>query len=65
MQMLNLGTSEGMLLDGDVIPEPINIAFHKNNPEYADGIWKSVSVIIPDVSKIQIAQPGPIRRFFR
>ena len=57
---------EYMLLDGDPIPEPRNIAFHQNNPEYADGRWESVAVILPtDVSKIQVEQPGPIQRLFR
>ena len=57
---------EGMLLDGDPIPEPKDIAFHQNNPEYANGQWESVAVILPtDVSKIQVGQPGPIQRLFR
>ena len=57
---------EGILLDGDPIPEPKDIAFHQNNPEYAGGHWKSVAVIIPtDVSKIQSNHPGPIQRFFQ
>ena len=57
---------EYMLLDGDPIPEPKNIAFHQNNPEYAGGQWESVAVILPtDVSKIQVDQPGPIQRLFR
>ena len=55
-----------MLLDGESIPKPKNIAFHENNPEYADGHWESVAVILPtDVSKIQVNQPGPIQRLFR
>lgn len=56
---------ECLLLDGDPIPEPKNIADHQNNPDYANGQWESVAVIIPDISNIQVAQPGPIRRFFR
>ena len=56
---------EGMLRDGDPIPEPKDIAFYENNPEYADGQWESVTVIVPDISDIQVAQPGPIQRFFR
>jgi len=55
-----------LLLDGDPIPEPKDIVFHQNNPEYTDGHWESVAVILPtDVSKIQAHQPGPIQRFFR
>ena len=57
---------EYMLLDGDPIPEPKDIAFHQNNPEYADGQWESVAVILPtEVSKIQVDQSGPIQRLFR
>ena len=57
---------EYSLLDGDPIPKPKDITFHQDNPEYADGRWESVAVIIPtDVSKIPIVQPGLIRRFFR
>lgn len=56
---------EGMLLYNESIPQPRDIAFHQHNPDYADGQWKSVTVVIRDVSKIQAIQPGPIRRFFR
>ena len=35
---------EGMLLDGDPIPEPKDIAYHQNNPEYTDGQWETVPV---------------------
>lgn len=57
---------ECLLLDGDPIPEPKDIAFHQNNPEYADGQWESVAVIIPtDASKIRMPEPNPIYRFFR
>lgn len=57
---------ECLLFDGDPIPEPKDITFHQNNSDYADGHWKSVTVIIPtDVSKIQSNHPGPIQRFFQ
>ena len=57
---------ECLLLDGDPIPAPKDIAFHETNPEYADGLWESVAVILPtDVSKIQVDQPRPIQRLFR
>ena len=57
---------ECLLLDGDPISEPKSIAYHQDNPDYADGQWEAVAVIIPtDVSKIQVNQPGPIQRFFR
>lgn len=35
---------EGLLLDSEPIPAPKNIAFHKNNPDYADGVWETVAV---------------------
>lgn len=35
---------EGLLLDSEPIPTPRNIAFHKNNPDYADGVWETVAV---------------------
>lgn len=41
---------EGMLLDGDTIPEPKNIAFHETNPEYADGVWKTITIKFPKES---------------
>lgn len=54
---------EGLLLDQEPIPNPKNIAFHTNNPDYTGGIWETV--VIRDVSEIQAVEPGPIRRFFR
>ena len=58
--------TECLLLDGDPIPEPKDIEFHRENSDYADGHWESVAVIIPtNASKIQGNQPGPIQRFFR
>ena len=56
---------EGMLLYGEPIPQPRDIAFHQDNPEYVGGQWGSVTVIVRDVSEIQAVQSGPIRRFFR
>ena len=56
---------EGMLLDGEPIPEAKDIAFHQDNPDYANGIWKSVPVILPDILQIRGYSPGPIRKFFR
>ena len=57
---------EGLLLYGDPIPEPKTIAYHQDNPDYADGQWEAVPVIIPtDASKIRMPQPNPIHRFFR
>ena len=56
---------EGMLLDGEPVPEAKSIAYHQDSPDYADGTWKSVAITLPDVSEIQVCRPGPIQRFFR
>ena len=40
----------GMLIDGDVIPEPKDIAYHQNNPHYADfQRWDWVTVTLPEL----------------
>ena len=56
---------EAMLLDGEPIPEANSIAYHQDNPDYADGTWKSVSINLSDISEIQVRQPGLIQKFFR
>ena len=56
---------ECLLLDGDPIPELQDITYHQSNPDYADGQWESVAVIVPDISNIQIAKPSPMQRFFQ
>ena len=56
---------EGILLDNEPIPEAKSIAYHQANPNYADGIWKSVAITPPDVSEIQARQPGRIQRFLQ
>ena len=35
---------EGMLLDGEPIPQPQSIEEHQRNPDYWDGIWALVTV---------------------
>ena len=40
---------EGLLMDGEPIPTPQTIEYHRGNPDYADGIWALVEV---DVSKL-------------
>ena len=35
--------------DGDPIPEPKDIAFHENNSEYADGLWKTITIKFPEL----------------
>ena len=42
----------GMLIDGEPIPPPKDIAYHQNNPEYpeyAGGQWEEVEVIFPEL----------------
>ncbi len=42
---------EGMLLDGDIIPEVTPIEKHKDNPEYKNVMWGIVEV---DLSKLSV-----------
>ena len=35
---------EGLLLDGEPIPEPGTVEDHAGNPEYAGGVWSVVEV---------------------
>jgi predicted RNase H-like HicB family nuclease len=49
------GHLEGLLMDVQPIPPPKSIEFHRNNPDYRDGIWALVTV---DLSKLS----GKIRR---
>jgi len=35
---------EGMLLDGETIPEALSIEDHEGNPDYSGGTWAMVSV---------------------
>ena len=56
---------EGMLLDGESVPEAKEIAFHQDNPDYADGVWKSITIVLPDISEIRVSRPGRIQKFFQ
>ncbi len=40
---------EGMLLDGEQIPSPVNIEIHKKKIEYKNGIWALIKI---DISKL-------------
>ena len=40
---------EGMLLDGESVPQAREIELHKSNPEWAEGIWALVQI---DLSKL-------------
>ena len=35
---------EGLLLDSEPILNPKDITFHTNNPDYAGGLWETVSI---------------------
>ena len=41
---------EGLLLDGDSIPEAKNIHVHQENSDYADGEWKSVAINLKNLT---------------
>ena len=56
---------EAMLLDGEPIPEAKGMAYHQDNPDYADGTWKSVAITLPNISEIQARHSGRIQRFFQ
>ncbi|MBM3145624.1 MAG: type II toxin-antitoxin system HicB family antitoxin [Chloroflexi bacterium] len=40
---------EGMMMEGDPIPTPRPVEYHRNNPDYTDGVWAVVAV---DISKL-------------
>lgn len=41
---------EGLMLDGDTVPMPTSLESHKDNPEFADGVWALVSVDLAKLS---------------
>ncbi len=52
---------EDMLLEGEPIPIPSKINLHKNNPDYADGVWAIVAVDLSRISgeshRVNITMP--------
>ena len=42
--------TEGMLLDGEVIPKLLSIEKNQANPEYIDGIWGIIDIDISQLS---------------
>jgi predicted RNase H-like HicB family nuclease len=40
---------EGLLVDGEMVPSPTSIETHRDDPEFADGVWALVTV---DISKL-------------
>lgn len=55
---------ESILLDGEPIPVPHTVEHHKENPDYADGIWALVSLDITKISgkaqRVNVAIPERI-----
>ena len=41
---------EGLLEDGDGIPEQLGFERHRDNPDFADGIWAVIAVQDPRLS---------------
>ena len=40
---------EGLLIDGEPVPSPTSIETHRDDPDYANGVWALVTV---DISKL-------------
>ncbi len=40
---------EGLLIDGEPVPSPTSIETHRDDPNYADGVWALVTI---DLSKL-------------
>ena len=56
----------GMLIDGDPIPEPKDIASHQNNPHYADfQRWEWVTVTLPELRHYPILITRKRRKHYR
>ena len=56
----------GMLVDGDPIPEPQDIAYHQNNPHYADfQRWEWVTVTLPELRHYPILITRKRRRHYQ
>lgn len=41
---------EGLLMDKEPIPQPLQMEIHKNTPDYKDGIWALVGVDLSEIS---------------
>ena len=57
---------EGILIDNEPIPQPRDIESHRNNPEYADGVWAYVDIDLSQLDdkakRINITVPERILR---
>lgn len=41
---------EGLLLDGEPVPTPQSVEYHRSNPDYADGVWAIVAIDLTKLS---------------
>jgi predicted RNase H-like HicB family nuclease len=41
---------EGLLIDGDPVPPPTSIEAHRDDPDYADGVWALVTIDLSTLS---------------
>lgn len=41
---------EGMIIAGESVPQTSSVEYHKNNPDYAGGIWALVEVNLSQLS---------------
>jgi predicted RNase H-like HicB family nuclease len=52
---------EGMVEDGEAVPEPQSVAVHRTQPDFADGVWALVDVDVTryegKAEKINITVP--------
>ena len=56
----------GMLIDGDAIPEPKDVASHQNNPHYADfQRWEWVTVTLPELRHYPVLITRKRRKHYR
>ena len=57
---------EGLLLDNEPIPMPRSIEYHKDNPDFANGVWALVTVDLSKLSgkarRVNITLPERILR---
>ena len=56
----------GMLIDGDAIPEPKDIAYHQNNPHYACfQRWDWVTITLPELRHYPVLITRKRRRHYQ
>ncbi len=56
----------GILTDGEPIPEPKDIAYHQNDPEYADALqWDTVTITLPELRHYPVLISRKRRKHYR